>query len=95
MYEDQVLILKYCMQEYGDKFPDVLVKSLFDAGIKIGVKADYKIESECDGNTTKYNPEFKARDIDIDLSSHDGRVRDELIKEFIDRFPEVGVRSER
>ena len=41
MYEDQVLILKYCMQEYRDKFVDTLAKALFDADIKIGIRVDW------------------------------------------------------
>lgn len=90
MYEDQVLVLKYCMQEYVDKFPGTLARVLLDAGVKIGVRADWEIKSEHDGNLIKYKPEFQANHIEIDFSAHDEKVRDELIKELIERFPKIG-----
>lgn len=90
MYEDQVLILKYCMQEYRDKFVDTLAKALLDADIKIGVRVDWEIKSEHDGNLIKYKPEFQANHIEIDFSAHDEKVRDELIKELIEKFPKIG-----
>lgn len=90
MHEDQVLILKYYMQEYGDKFPDILVNILLDAGVKIGISANWEIKSEYDGDFIKYKPEFQANHIEIDFSAHDEKVRDELIKELIERFPKIG-----
>ena len=90
MYEDQVLILKYCIQEHGDKFVDTLARALFDADIKIGVRVDWEIKSEHDGNLIKYRPEFQANRIEIDFSAHDEKVRDKLIKELIERFPKIG-----
>lgn len=89
MYEDQVLILKYCIQEYGDKFPDVLARILNDAGAKIGVSVNYEIKQEYNGDCLKYIPEFQANHIEIDFSAHDEKVRDELIKELIEIFPKI------
>lgn len=90
MYEDQVLILKYCIQEYGDKFPDVLARILNDAGVKIGVSVNYEIKQEYNGDCLKYIPEFQASNIELDFSDHDEMIRDELVRELIARYPECG-----
>lgn len=85
MYEDQILILKYCMKEYGDKFPDVLAKILLDAGVKVGVRVNYEIKEEYNGDCLKYIPEFQVSNIELDFSAHDEIIRDELVREFIER----------
>lgn len=95
MYEDQVLILKYCIQEYGDKFPDVLARILNDAGVKIGVSVNYEIKQEYNGDCLKYIPEFQVNNIELDFSAHDEMIRDELVREFIERFPKCnGAKNE-
>ena len=95
IYEDQVLISKYFIQEYGDKFPDVLARVLNDAGVKIGVSVNYEIKQEYNGDCLKYIPEFQASNIELDFSAHDEMIRNELVREFIERFPKCnGVRNE-
>lgn len=95
MYEDQVLVLKYCMQEYGDKFPGTLARVLLDAGVKIGVRADWEIKEEYNGDCLKYIPEFQVNNIELDFSAHDEMIRDELVREFIERFPKCnGAKNE-
>ena len=94
MYKDQILILKYCMQEYGDKFPDIFAKILLDAGVKVGVRVDYEIKEEYKENCLKYIPEFQASNIELDFSAHDEMIHDELVREFIERLPKCnGVKK--
>lgn len=96
-FKEQEKILEYLALNENEKFCHILAEKLSNAGVK--VELNFKIDTmekiEEDGIRLGYRPIHCLDDVVVDFEEHDKKVRENLIKELLEKVPKVEEYEDR
>lgn len=96
-FKEQEKILEYLAQRENEKFCHILAKKLSSAGVKVELnfRIDTMEEIKEDGIHLGYRSIHCLDDVIVDFEEHDKKVRENLIKELLEKAPKVGAYESR